>query len=291
MLTSVDSVKSLIKVGHLPGQPKCDLDGWLSNFRRDELPLAQHLASRYIYISQAHGESMFLDAFHSLSSHIAKAATNADTIATKWWDFLGRVVVSRVTGENPNDTDSGYTFARWARQLAGIPETRILRPEEVIAARYNNDFPLLLVDDFLGSGEQIIKHWKRKHQLSGQSLEDLFANSGGYGAYYCPLVATSYGLQRARSCVGLNVIPVYTMGPEYSALQADSRIWKNAFSQSQLDEFLNNTYARAAFSDPRFKGGFHNLGLTIGLWNNVPDASIQILWDESLTWKPLMKRA
>src|SRR5947208_14205280 len=45
-----------------------------------------------------------------------------------WRAFVDSVIVTRVTGEIPSDTDSGYTFARKARQLLGIPEER--RSEE-----------------------------------------------------------------------------------------------------------------------------------------------------------------
>ncbi len=50
-----------------------------------------------------------------------------------WNAFLGRALFTFVEGEVSSPADSGYAFARRARDILGIPEERILHPSDVLS--------------------------------------------------------------------------------------------------------------------------------------------------------------
>lgn len=50
----------------------------------------------------------------------------------QWNNFLNNSYIVRVTGEEPSDADSGYTFSRWSRNLLGYDESQLLTPEKAL---------------------------------------------------------------------------------------------------------------------------------------------------------------
>ena len=54
------------------------------------------------------------------------------SVVTRWHQFVDSVIVVPVSGEHPGPTDSGYSFARLARDRLGISERRILDAPDAI---------------------------------------------------------------------------------------------------------------------------------------------------------------
>jgi hypothetical protein len=100
-----------------------------------------------MYYSEALIDEMFVAAFQGLSGEIMRRSPSLLNVRAAWRAFVDSVIITRVTGEIPSDTDSGYNFARKARQLLGISEERILNPQEVLLQLYNHGpQPVVFVD-------------------------------------------------------------------------------------------------------------------------------------------------
>jgi hypothetical protein len=178
-----------------PLRTELNPEAWLSNFPPDEIDHAVHLLNGFIYFSSAITKRLFYAAFQSLSMDVASSETMRRTRAA-WSSFVDSVIITRVTGETPSDTDSGFIFSRMARQALKIDEERVLPPEkaiETVLARRGGR--VVFVDDFVGSGNQFRDTWRREYDLNGRkiSFERVASAVSDVDWIYCPVLCTVPG--------------------------------------------------------------------------------------------------
>ena len=264
---------------------------WLDNFSDCERPYAVHLLNAFAHFNQDIVNQLFVSAFQLLSCEVLPAGSHLDVAIQTWTDFRNRVLITPVYGENPSPADSGYRYASKARDLLDIPQSQLATHEDALSSVVSDPtLPIIFVDDFVGSGQQIIRHWGRQVTVSGTELSflSLAARGGMAPAYYCCALATEYGVGRISSA-GLpltvragNIIP-----ENASAVAFDSLVWPTSEHANGV-EFLDSANARAGITTNAT--GFHDLGLTIGIEGRVPDATLPIfLWDQD-DWIPLFRK-
>jgi hypothetical protein len=271
---------------------------WLSNFHEDELDHAIHLLNAFMYFSTALVDNMFVAAFQTLSRFFRGYNDVFLTSQAAWKDFLARVRFTYVTGEIPNPTDSGFAFARRARQLLGIEEVRIQDPESVLKYLFTDGpCPVVFVDDFVGSGSQFVTLWNRPIPAeSGAPISfSQLSRIRGQTFYYCPLICCSKGVEAIQAnapTVKLN--PCHILPKNYSAVAIDSVVWPATLLPTGA-AFLRAASARAKIPDTDGLQvddwqGFRKLGLTLAFAHSVPDATMPIFYWEKNGWKPLIRR-
>lgn len=262
---------------------------WLSNFQDDEMEHAVHLLNSFLYFSDQLVNTMFAAGFQMLSNIIRKKGDSLLTARTNWSSFFDNLVITTVTGEIPNISDSGYSFARKARQLLGVDESRLMSQEDCIKLLIDKGHrPVIFVDDFIGSGNQFIETWNRKISVSNSSMVSYKDLSSMHGSrfYYCPVICTEYGYNRIlRACPEVVLFPVHVLSQRYCALANDSIVWPDHLRKT-AKKFLETASKRAGISDWQ---GFHRLGLAIAFEHGVPDATLPIFYWEDNGWKPLVK--
>src|SRR5262249_18816343 len=145
-------------------------------------------------------------------------------------------------------TDSGYIFARWARQELGISEDRILAPADALA-RLRNDGPrpLVFVDDFAGSGDQFVETWTCCHELGlgvTDSLRDCCRRLKNI-VFYCTAICGDLGRRViARDHPEVVLCAAAMLDERYSALSDTSHIWPDHLKPSAV-EFIRQASTRA----------------------------------------------
>jgi len=274
-----------------------EIDGrrWLTNFTPSEQEHAVHLLNSFMYLSPRLLDQLFTSTLQSLSASFYSVGSSFLAFQSTWRQFVDTVVITYVTGEIPNPSDSGYGFARRARQLIGIDENRIVTPDEAVRRIVQQPGPVIFVDDFVGSGNQFLETWRRAVPLSGSTLSfERIKAIRGAEFYYCPLVCTEYGFHRIRAeCPSVRLQPAHLLSSKYSALDQHSIIWPNHLRSSAID-FLRAASARAGISDTNGNvddwRGFHCLGLAIAIGDSVPDATLPIFYWERNGWIPLIRR-
>lgn len=278
-----------------PLTTQLDPTRWLNNFSDDEHKHACHLLNAFMYFSANITDQLFLTAFHNLSSKLR--TTGADFLESQkqWSAFCGSLIITIVTGETPNPTDSGYTFSRKARQRLGIHENQIMSPEQALASLRSQRRPVVFVDDFVGSGSQFVNTWKRQYDLNGQQLSFKALNAEApLQAFYTPAVATHFGINHIkRICPGVVIAPGNDVADEYNALHPDSNVWPEALKESG-PQFIRTVSQRIGLPD--LDGdvgdwrGFNKLGLCLAFEHSTPDATLPIFYTEENGWHPLVRR-
>jgi hypothetical protein len=293
-----DLWKYFVDVRIWPLRAKFDPAGWMSNFTDSELPLARRLLEGFTFYSADLVEQMFRSAFANLSQHAISTRTDFAIAKSQWSGFLAEAIVVRVTGEQPHDADSGFMFSRMTRDVIGLPESQILSAEKAITTLQGRGWGnLIFVDDFVGSGNQFVKTWKREYNISGSriSFESLLKRVPAISTYYVPILCTEYGrTEIRRSCPDVQIVPAHFLPAEYSALSPKSLIWREDM-ETTGPAFIETASKRAGIPDLNGQvgcwRGFHKLGLAVALSHGYPDATLPIFYWEKNGWKPLIRRA
>ena len=211
--------------------------------------------------------------------------------SSKWSDFLAQAIFTYVEGEKPNPADSGFSFARRARQLIGVPESNITTPDDAIRRILAEPTrTAVFLDDFVGSGDQFCATWFRRRTL-GPGRETSFSElqkAVGGRFYYAPLVCTEKGAYVVRSsCVGLELLPVHVLAKRDSLVEADCPFWPPHLA-ADAATFIKGVSARVGILNWK---GYDDLGLSIAFHHSTPDACLPLYhWNQN-GWRPLVNRA
>lgn len=107
---------------------------WLDNFLVDERPYAVQLLSAFLYYAEPMVDRLLFAAVQSLSSKLPSPANTHEARTQQWGRFLSEALFSWVTGEDPNYADSGFIFARKARDVLGIDQHLLAPPDVALNA-------------------------------------------------------------------------------------------------------------------------------------------------------------
>ena len=174
----------LVNVRLWPLKSELSPDRWLSNFDEREREVAVHLLDQFMYFGEELLDAAFLAGFQRISMSMLDPR-NPVQLTVDWKEFLSSALVAPVQGETDSIADSGWVFGRKARQVLGLDEDQLLAAKEAAKIALTRGRPLVLVDDFVGTGQQMITMWE---DLSLQNLTD-----NGVPIFYAPAFSTEYG--------------------------------------------------------------------------------------------------
>ena len=282
----MEKAQFMVSVRVWPLRSELDPQRWLSNFEEQELDVAVHILDQFMYFGEELLDAAFLAGFQRISMSMLDPQ-NPLGLSLRWEEFISSVLVTPVQGEDVNISDSGRVFGRKARQVLGLREDHLLEPQQAAQAAKLSGRPLVLVDDFVGTGQQMITMW---HNLRLDALA-----SSGVPIFYTPALATTYGRKAiVECCSGLNLSPGQLIPDEYSATAKDSILWPAGRAEECLDT-IRRASMRAGIPDTDGQSvddwqGFHKLGLALALHGSVPDATLPLFRWEVNEWNPLIKK-
>lgn len=292
-LQVLESCDRLVDFAAWP-RAKVEYRAWLDNFDRADRPLANIMLSRFTYLSHQFVDRLFTSSFQSISNALGRPRDDYSAKLDAWQRYCDEVIAIPVMGETPSPADSGWGFTRKSRQLLGISEDRLMHPPQAIEAMLAEpDRPVVFVDDFVGSGAQFLRTWRRTHptSLGPRSIATL----GHRGTvHYCNVMMTEYGRDRLRreaptvQLVTGNLIP-----RSHNFVCFGSAMWpsglnlRGAALTKRIGARLGYDRSDGSLRDWR---GFHRLGLGVALEDSVPDANLPLFFSDANGWRPLVRR-
>ena len=275
-----------------PLRQHMDPHAWLKNFTAHERPFALNLLNVFLYYNEPLVDALLYGAVQRLSAPIVQTTDNLRDARNSWRDFLDSLLITYVEGEIPNPADSGFLFARKARQVLSIPEEHIMPPSRALATLLREpQTPLLFVDDFVGTGNQMVSTWSRSHPPAPTTFHSVAELSPSI--FYVPLIATKTGINALTTqCPGLRVCPAHVLDDRYSLTSTRSIFWPDAL-KPDARSFLLEASRRAGIVDSYKYGwqGFHDLALPLAFYHCVPDATLPLFFWDQHGWQPLIRRA
>lgn len=293
LITQVlDKCKILKQCNLWPNENRIRPQRWLGNFDKDDRSTAAFLLDKFTYYNDDLTNRLFVSSYHSLGDGLSKgpaAPTVSQLVAA-----IDNAIFTPVRGETPRSTDSGLLFCRKSRQILHIPDDQ-LPDNPVEALRHaQQGFPVVFVDDFIGSGDQFIKTWERKiPELNNLSFKDVHANQH-FIAIYIALVSTDYGLQNIHTkAPSVAVSVTHTLGAESMIQNMDIDPMRKQAIFSLLQKYHTRLTPEEDYIANRpdyLKFGYKNRGLLFGFEHSVPDATLPIFWSPGTNWVPLIER-
>lgn len=290
---------SLRKSGLWPNEQKLNPRRWLNNFEAEDRHIAALLLEHFEYFNATHSIRLLKAGFHELVNRHAISLKESPSCARE--KLLRNAIYTPVQGERANISDSGNYLCRLIRQTLGIQESQILPLADAIHAAFNGT-PVILVDDFVGSGDQFIATIRNNARRTfPYTLHDCLNNSD-CSFSYLGMIATSMGAARIR-----NDVPSVTLGFAH-VLQRDQSIFQLSAPDvygiqnpsDRISRFLDKYHPKLRpretyiLNTPAYlKYGYKEAGLLLGFEHSIPDATLPIFWSvgDSADWHPLVARS
>ncbi|MBL8802966.1 MAG: hypothetical protein JNN27_13265 [Planctomycetes bacterium] len=254
----------------------------MDNFQsHDDQLVAATLLDNFVFFSDRATNHLLANAYYRLEDELL---TGSLSFAGGLHPTTSSLWFTPVEGEQPRPTDSGNALCRKLRNIVGVGDDRFVAWDGALRNAANGD-TVVFVDDFVGSGNQLISTWTRKHPQFGESFEDVF-NRRAFPAICLALICTAtaiervqtnfpaihmrctHVLERERSLTGIGA-PILSPPLDEYATQLD-RFLRCHTSRLNLPEFL------AKSKNPQL--GFRELGLLIGFQHHTPDSTLPVLW-------------
>ena len=287
----LDTKSYLSRIREWPAIPEeANPERWLAGFADTHKDHAVALLDSFIFISARQTRKLFTSAIHALSAEVTAGETGYAAKRQRWQEFLRSAIISAPTGEDPNPTDSGFIFQRLARSALRVPEANIVNASDIqTVLERDGARPIILVDDFAGSGNQLLETWHRSEaSASSRSLAEMTADHG-LEVYYVPLVCTSLAAERIEhEAGGLRLRPCHIVTDVYAAGHPDSVVFPESLRPTADDFITRSSEGAGITSLPR---GFWDLELALAFEHSIPDANLGVLWSEEGGWFPLRAKS
>jgi hypothetical protein len=278
-----DRCYKLIEMGIWHGIDKNKLDAWLKNFDEDkEKFFAACILDDFIYRSKEQTISMLYDLISRDLPNLMRVESSEIP------DLLGAlrnhrkdpsIRIVSATKEKDPPTKSGNQMCRFLQEI-GINSKWTINPSQVRDSYDGGIRNFILVDDILASGKQItdtIKEW------TFDKYEDTFFCIG-----VC--VAHEEGLKK-----------LYKEYPKFKAAYTELLLNEDSFFNSvdyiEFDLTSSEALGRYYAGIMDTKGvknvdllGFGSLGLLYAFEHNIPNNCMPIIYHESKSYKPLIRR-
>ena len=275
-----------------PREPTVRPRAWINNFEENDKAIAAVLLDHFVFFSGIATDQLLVSSMRSVSSYIRRYRG-----IDGHRKYMNDVIFTPVLGENPNPTDSGQLFCRKLRQLLGISDDRFVTLE-LAHKLAEAGHPVIFLDDFVGSGDQMASTWSRESS-SGVSFETI-AKQRVLDATYMALVATDAGSKRlADDFPDLRLIVSHVLDQKHSISSVPSNplIPDIENLSNQIDALLEKyepvlTLPNYLHTAQERKYGYSELGLLLAFEHSVPDATLPLLWASGQNgWTPLTRRA
>ncbi|MEQ1735969.1 MAG: hypothetical protein ABL886_06160, partial [Rhodoglobus sp.] len=173
--------------------------GWLRNFDEVDQHLAIALLDGFVYLNNEMTMKLFRAGIQRLGTREYDEGT-IEAGETIWFNLLERALFSF---PSTNPTDSGHMFVRRVRDDFEVHESRILDLRGLVASlsAVSEPRPLILVDDFIGTGDQFLRRIKERWPTptGDSSLLGEIERLGITELFYVVAVATGIAKDRIES--------------------------------------------------------------------------------------------
>ena len=289
-----------ISTGRWDNISAAQLNAWLGNFDEEGQKWAYALLNNFIYYPARDVKQLCRYGLTKVifRAELQEVDRNQDFCCTD--NALRQELVDRIRDtrfvpllSEGNPTESGNAIARVYTTLDLINERQVIRPDEILACIAKKSCKrFLLVDDFMGTGEQLRSFWNQpfswlkvnKHDMS---LSQISAKYKDTSFDYLVLVATAPGLQYVENLVpGLSISFCEKLSEEYRIFGNDSIFFENADDRIACKTYLEHLCHRKNIGI----AGYQGLDFAIAFNHGAPDSCLPLFWERNANWTPLFKR-
>jgi hypothetical protein len=282
--SAIERLDCLNQLQVYPPRSRLNAEGWLNNFRENEVPYALALMRGLLFFNGPNLEQLFQSAITRLMPHVVSTSASPENRLEEWSHFLSSTYFTRIPGELPSESDSGFIFLRLMRDIFGVPQNHLVSPQLAFdAAKQAHELKVVFVDDFIGSGDQMREHLEYPY---GSGTQATFLDLSKTNQFYsCTSIGTEKGMGAiTKLCPNLIAVTQHNLGDRYNIQSQDF------FAPHGLKDFpkrIHDISLRAGIPTNSV-WGHGNLGLTVAFEHGVPDSTIPLFTHRTDTWLPLI---
>ena len=267
---------------------------WLRNFHTpEEQYFSACILDSFIFRSAAQTEALLKQLLQRVLPDLFRMDPPITPVPIDWRDRLRRNVVLRdpgirfvmVVGWDQKGAKSSPAVARMLKRSEAIEdESWVIYPWQMEEAGQAGPMTFIFIDDFLGTGVQFDGFARTTR------LEKLIAE---HYVVYAPLAATARAVQTlGLKYPGLRLAPVETLEETHSVFSPVSTCFKDEVNSPEgaREFYLEMLCERGCDIIVEDQCGFGDLSLVYAFQHGVPVSTLPIIWWDSPTWNPLVRR-
>lgn len=276
------------------------LNSWLKNFDQQSRKYALTLLNHFIFYPERDVKRL---CYHALTHVIFKEelldfdrrssfACSNQTVYASLISLIKKCAIVPIWSEG-NPSESGNTIARIYTTIPLIHQRQVLRPDQVLPSIYEGTYQrFLFVDDFLGSGDQVIDFWNEPSISLGSSgkkipLSRIAQVHPGLSFEYVALVASTFGLNRVRtSCPELKLHVCEELTDEYRVFADTSMFFTTREERDLCHNYLKDLCQKKGID----LLGWHQLDFAVAFHHGAPNSCLPLFWKRATSWNQLVRR-
>lgn len=282
------------------GLTQAELSQWMQNFRTlspHEMEKVYKLLVHIIYFSEKDLECVLREGVYNCVAYKAvlekqlnsNFETSSRALTTTYEDELKKTCfVPLLDSHSPHE--SGNFISRLLVQQRVIDQTQSMFIEDAAEAiRYGAFSRLVIVDDCVGSGQQLETFWTCQPIMDGGSPISIstFCKKYNVSANYITLFGYNQNISKLKSdFADLNIFCVRCLSDEHRVFTDNSYVWDD---EAELTEALDlfSDLCRNAGIPLR---GYCDLDFAFIMHNTIPDWTLPMFWKRNTDWNLLMRR-
>lgn len=283
------------------------LNDWENNFKSLETELGKreilnmlYLLSKFTYLGKKEIrillKSLFRDLFkYPLVEKIRLANDNTKDLQIIESEFLKELKLTNFVSVGSGSESGGHLLMPFRQAHTSIIKSSQCKTQDgIFMIKEQFDYRYIIIsdetvkryifiDDFIGSGQQVIQKLEEPISLLREKIPDLEIS-------YYSLIATEEGLKKIREKkIFDNVESVFQLDSSFKTFEQDSRYFKELIDDIDL-LFAKETTEKYSKDLFHHVLGFDNCQLMLGFEHNTPDNSLPLFWSEENKWNPIFKR-
>jgi len=274
------------------------LSRWLNNFKTDdEKYCAAKLLDRFVYYSEADILRLLEYGFNELifkrlaykSEIQANFIISNDAIIKLKDNFLAKcAILPLITMDNPSE--SSLAITRYMTNDLGFSEKKILNLNNLTSSYLNEIENLVIIDDFIGTGKQILDFWNYgKVVVDGVPIEvnKLKMKFPNLEIEYLCLVCTEEGYNNFHAendTIGLRITYCEKLTNKFKVFGSSSVY----FDKHEVDLCKETLERLCTINNIDFLG-YQGFDYAIAFHHSIPDTSLPLFFKQEANWQPLFK--
>lgn len=282
------------------GITKREIDKWLSNFQgltTDELKTVYTLLTKIIYFSEKDVTDVLKEGVFNCVAYdeILNAQKNSGFNLSQRAlrniyerELRTSYFVPLLDSNSPHE--SGNYVSRLLVQQGIIPSDRSMFIDMVpIALQQNEIKRLIIVDDCVGSGQQLTDFWECRKVRDGADVISIKELCGKHGisANYLTLFGYDQSIESLKNNFkDLNIFCARYLRDQHRVFSDSSYMWESQEARNKARDLFGALAKEAGI--PLL--GYRNLDFAFIMHQTIPDWSLPLFWKENADWNLLVRR-
>lgn len=283
------------------GLTKVETDQWLDNFRElapEEMLLVYKLLINLIYYSEndvidALREGIYSCLFYDIL--LERQKSEKFGLSSQALSNIVKSELRKTCFIPLLDRDSPHESANYVTRL--LVQQQIIEPQQsmflhdIVDPIHAGCFTrLVIVDDCIGSGDQLRGFWNDTAKITTDGKEislGKFCDLNSIEANYLTLFGYDESIKQLIDEIPqLHICCVRMLSNAQRVFLKDSYIWSNDKERQQAQTLFSELAKEHGF--PLL--GYRDLDFAFIMHKTIPDWSLPLLWKERSDWKLLMRR-